>query len=131
VFSPDGRWFAYVSDDSGAHQVYVEPFPPKGLRVRLSTTSGWSPVWLPNGREIVYATDDQHFMAVDVSIADGTIQAAPPRELFAHRFIRGQFNGNFTVDPSGQRFLLAEPPPQRFDAPIGVVLNWKSLVPKS
>ena len=131
VFSPDGHWIAYVSDDSGSNQVYVQPFPPTGASERLSTTTGWSPVWLADGREIVYATTDQHFMAVSVSGSRETFHAERPRELFAHRYIRGQFNSNFSVDPSGQRFLLTEPPLQRFETPIGVVLNWPSMLPRS
>ena len=83
MFSPDGRWITYVSNDSGAHQVFVQPFPPTGAAVRLSTTPGDAPLWTYDGKRILYVTADQHLMSVDVTISAGTVRVKAPRELFA------------------------------------------------
>jgi serine/threonine protein kinase len=123
VFSPDGRWFAYCEGDSGADQVYVQPFPQNGTRIRLSTTSGSSPLWSADGRTVFYATaSGNRIMAVNVTPSGRTLRAGQPRLLFvapqtfAHR--------GFLADPSGSRFLLpvsreAEAPPA-----INIVVNW-------
>jgi Tol biopolymer transport system component len=128
VFSPNGRFFAYVSDDSGANQVYVQPFPPSGARVQLSTGNGWSPVWTADGRTVLYSTSDQHFMAVEVTMSATTVRAGRSQMLFVQRHVGGGAN-TFAVDPSGQRFLLVVPD-QKIVSPIIVVLNWPSLVAK-
>jgi Tol biopolymer transport system component len=128
VVSPSGRFIAYVSDDSGPRQVYVQPFPPTGARVRLSSGSGFSPVWTADGRTVLYSTSDQRFMAVDVATSGSTVRAGSPRMLFTQRHLGGGANG-FTVDPSGQRFLLVVPDQQAF-SPITVVVNWPSLLAK-
>jgi eukaryotic-like serine/threonine-protein kinase len=130
VFSPSGRFIAYVSNDSGANQVYVQPFPPTGARVQLSVENGWSPVWTADGRTILYSTSDQHFMAVDVTTAGSTVHAGSPRTLFMQRSIGGGLN-RFTVDPSGQRFLLVVADQKPSAPPITVVLNWPSLLARN
>ena len=124
TFSPDGRWFAYCEGDSG-DQIYVQPYPPDGTRVRLSTTSGSSPQWV--GTEVFYVSRDDDVMAVDVTNPG---QPGIPTKLFAapatfeHRGI--------LVDSSGTRFLAPVPTAEQQPAQIHVVLNWfeelKSLV---
>ena len=117
VFSPDGRWFAYCEGDSGADQVYVQPFPPDGTRVRMSTTNGSSPQW--SGTELFYSTVDNRVMVVDVT---NPRQPGIPTELFVapstfdHRAV--------VVDQSGSRFLLPVSTEEREEASITVVLNW-------
>jgi eukaryotic-like serine/threonine-protein kinase len=139
VFSPSGRFIAYVSNDSGVRQVYVQPFPPTGARVQLSTGNGSSPMWTSDGRTVLYATlldptssrtfvAGTGFMAVDVTTSESTVRAGSPRMLFVQRHIGGGMN-NFAVDPSGQRVLLVVPD-QNVPAPITVVLNWPSLLSK-
>jgi sugar lactone lactonase YvrE len=121
-FSPDGRWFAYCSDDVAPDQVYVEPFPPDGsTRIRLSTTSGSSPVWSRDGKRVFYSTADKHIMAVDVSVEPNTLRAGVPRDLFVARSEMFTHNG-FAVDATGTRFLL--PVSKAADNAITVVLNW-------
>ena len=139
VFSPSGRFIAYGSNDSGVRQVYVQPFPPTGARVQLSTGNGGSPVWTSDGRTVLYSSfvelssartfvAETAFMAVDVTTSGATVRAGSPRMLFMQRHIGGGLNG-FAVDPSGQRFLLVVPD-QNVLAPITVVLNWPSLLSK-
>jgi len=126
VFSRSGRFIAYVSNDSGANQVYVQPYPPTGARVQLSSGNGWAPVWTADDRTVLYSTTDQRFMAVDVTTSGSTVHPGPPRTLFMQRHIGGGLN-SFTVDPSGQRMLLVVPD-EKAPSPITVVLNWPSLL---
>jgi eukaryotic-like serine/threonine-protein kinase len=138
VFAPSGRFIAYVSNDSGVSQVYVQPFPPTGARVQLSTGNGRSPMWTSDGRTVLYSALDESstrtfvaetaFMAVDVTTSGSTVRAGSPRMLFRQRHIGGGMNG-FAVDPSGQRFLLVVPD-QKVIPPITVLLNWPSQLSK-
>jgi Tol biopolymer transport system component len=139
VFSPSGRFIAYASNDSGVSQVYVQPFPPTGARVQLSTGNGGKPMWTSDGRTVLYSTmvdessartfvAETAFMAVDVTTSGSTVRPGSPRRLFMQRHIGGGLNG-FAVDPSGQRFLLVVPE-QNVLAPITVVVNWPSLLSK-
>jgi len=138
VFSPSGRFIAYVSNDSGVSQVYAQPFPPTGARVQLSSGNGRSPMWMSDGRTVLYSTQaetsartfvaETTFMAVDVTTSGSTVRAGAPRTLFMQRHIGGGLN-RFAVDPSGQRFLLVVPE-QKVSPPITVVLNWPSLLSK-
>jgi eukaryotic-like serine/threonine-protein kinase len=138
VFSPSGRFIAYVSNDSGVSQVYAQQFPPTGARVQLSRGNGRSPMWASDGRTVLYSTLEETsartfvaetaFMAVDVTTSGSTVSAGSPRMLFMQRHIGGGLNG-FAVDPSGQRFLLVAPD-QKVPSPITVFLNWPSLLSK-
>lgn len=120
AFSPDGLWFAYCVNDSGPDQVYVEAFPPNGTRLRLSTTTGSSPMWSRDGKQIFYGTLDNHILAVDVSVTGGTVRAGLPRELFTAPATFA--HNSFLVDRSGEQFLLPVGGTQ--DAPLTVVVNW-------
>jgi Tol biopolymer transport system component len=64
-FSPDGRWLAYASDESGQPEVYVQSFPEAGEKYQMSTDGGASPLWSKNGKELFYRIDDQ-LLAVDI-----------------------------------------------------------------
>jgi Tol biopolymer transport system component len=123
TFSPDGRWIVCTDND----QVYVQPFPPTGASIRLSTTNGSGPVWTDNGKQIVFTTDGDHFMAVDISTSPNGLHAGLPRELFTQTNSHSAC-GSFAVDPSGERFVVAVPPKEFFDAPINVIVNWPSLL---
>jgi serine/threonine protein kinase/Tol biopolymer transport system component len=123
AFSPDGHWFVYCEGDSGADQVYVQPFPQDGRRIRLSTSSGSSPLWSADGRTVFYATAaGNRIIAVDFMRAGNTLQVGSPRLLFVapQTFV----HRGFLADASGSRFLL--PVSREPEAPpaINVVLNW-------
>ena len=125
--SPDGRWMLYESDDAGG-QVFVQPFPPNGNRVQLSTTGGLVPRWLADGKRIVYVTIDRRFMAVDLAIAAGQIRPGPPMELFRHSVRREtpRLVRDYAVDALGKRFLVAAPTEEgEGESPLHVMLNWQ------
>lgn len=128
--SPDGKWLLYDSDDEGG-QVYVQPFPGKGRRVRVSPNGGFAPKWLADGKRIVYVTFERRFMAVDLMISGGEIRSTTARELFRHSTRRetSRLVRDFTVDPLGRRFLVAAPAEEgEGESPLYVVLNWPAAL---
>ncbi len=124
TFSPDGRWIAYASDESGRFEVSVQPFPGPGAKTQISTEGGVEPVWARNGRELFYRNGDK-MMAVDIT-TQPSITTGSPRLLFEGRY---EFSGNgdsgYDVAPDGQRFLMIQPvEPEQPATQINVVLNW-------
>jgi dipeptidyl aminopeptidase/acylaminoacyl peptidase len=124
-FSPDGRWMAYVSNESGICEVYVQPFPPSGGKYQVSMNGGEQPVWRSDGKELFYLTPDGMLMAVPI---DGTspLELGSPRALFQTRLYVPNFGFglNYAVSADGQRFLMQTPVKEVVTAPINVVLNW-------
>ena len=106
VFSPDGRWIAYASNESGVFQVYAQPFPTTGLKVQISSDGGLWPRWNSDGR-IFYSTEDRVW-SVDVNVSGATLRAGVPKALFSQKFF-GYRWGGFAVDRAGSRFLLVVP----------------------
>jgi serine/threonine-protein kinase len=124
-FSPDGRWLAYVSDESGRYEVYVQPYPGPGAKSQVSTEGGTEPAWNPNGRELFYRTGSK-MMAVDVT-TQASFSAGKPRMLFEGPYVpTGVTHPNYDVSPDGKRFLMVKESEQAQAAPtqINVVLNW-------
>ena len=95
VFSPDGKWIAYVSEESGINEICVRPYPGPGVRTKISTESGWEPVWTRNGRELIYRAGDrgEKFLAVEIR-ATPDLSASTPRLLFSlEANVGGQWMG--------------------------------------
>ena len=124
VFSPDGRWLAYESDESGRVEVYVRPFPGPGSKWQISTDGGTEAVWARSGRELFYRNGDK-MMAAAVEIKPG-FSAAKPRLLFEGHYETSiyTFHPNYDVTPDGQRFLMIRGTEQKSATQINVVLNW-------
>jgi serine/threonine protein kinase/Tol biopolymer transport system component len=123
-FSPDGRWLAYVSDESGGFEIYVRPYPGPGGKWQISTEGGTEPVWNPNGRELFYRSGDK-IMAVDIT-TQPSFAAGKPRMLFEGRYEQAPFPiADYDISADGQSFLMLKPSEQEA-APtqINVVLNW-------
>ena len=133
-FSPDGRWIAYVSDESGRAEIYVQPYPGPGGKWQISTDGGIEPVWNPNGRELFYRSADR-MMAVPVTMQP-TFSVGKPMMLFKGDYLASPFPATgvtYDVTGDGQRFLMVKDAPQASDIRINVVVNWfeelKRLVP--
>jgi eukaryotic-like serine/threonine-protein kinase len=125
AFSPDGRWLAYVSDESGRYEVYVQPYPGPGGKWQVSTEGGTEPIWNPNGRELFYRSGDK-MIVVDIATQPGFV-AGKPSVLFEGQYVSTQATfPNYDVSPDGQRFLMLKPTEQSEEGPtqINVVLNW-------
>jgi Tol biopolymer transport system component len=125
-FSPDSRWVAYVSDESGRLEIYVRPFPPAGGKWQISTTGGRSPHWGADGKELVYVAPDRQLMAVDVKLG-ADFQAGAPKPLFPVGQVPATVG--FEVSADNRRFLLAVAPEEPAP-PITLVLNWTAELKK-
>jgi Tol biopolymer transport system component len=104
--SPDGRWLAYASDESGRFEVYVQPLPLTGVKWQLSTDGGTQPVWKNDGRELFFVAADSRLMAVSVSTSAGFV-ADTPRALFQTRMRPSfePFSYQYATN-DGTRFLI-------------------------
>ena len=120
-FSPDGRWVAYVSNESGRSQVYVVPFPGPGGKWQISTQGGGAPVWRRDGKEIFYVADDARLMAAAVSLTASGIEIGSERPLF--QLFPGGPRSFYDVAPDG-RFLVVSSTDKPDSSPITLVVNW-------
>ncbi|CAN5810978.1 hypothetical protein BH20ACI3_BH20ACI3_18250 [soil metagenome] len=120
--SPNGKWIAYVSDESGKFEVYVQSFPASGGKWKISTDGGHHPLWL-GGTELIYITPSRKLMAVNVK-ASSTFEVSVPRELFETRISGVGFRRNYDVTADGQRFLVITQDEEEKPSPISVVFNW-------
>jgi Tol biopolymer transport system component len=131
--SPDGKWLAYHSSETGQPEVYVQPFPSGAGKWQVSLNGGQFPRWRPDGRELFYMdrVTNGKLMSVDVRSNGSIFEAGTPRELFESMYNNlshggGQYH-TFAVSPDGQRFLIPRPierDTDRATTPIVVVLNW-------
>jgi Tol biopolymer transport system component len=125
-FSPDGRWLAYASNESGRPEIYVQPYPGPGGKTQISTDGGTEPVWNRNGRELFYRSGDR-MMAVELT-AEPSLVVGRPRMLFEGRYKSSPFPqiGNaYDASSDGQRFLMVKESDQATSATqINVVQNW-------
>ena len=123
--SPDGRWMAYTSTESGRGEVYVQPFPGLGRRWPVSTDGGWGPAWSPDGRELYYvdSQNTERIMAVDVT-TEPEFTVGTPRLLFEGPHVL-QGRRDFDVTPDGRRFvMLRRAEESGASQQLNVVLNW-------
>ncbi len=119
--SPDGRWLAYASNESGRSEVYVEPVPGPGGRWQISSNGGEQPRWARSGREIFYR-DGPALMSVPVQLQPA-FQAAKPVELFERQFDRGGAVSGYDVSPDGQSFVMTRSEHAN-PTEIRVVIGW-------
>jgi Tol biopolymer transport system component len=113
AFSPDGRWLAYGSNESGRSEVYVRPFPPGGGKWQVSDNGGGYPRWSRDGRELFYRTDDGIMVASVEGLGD-TFRAGKPREVLKGSFrggtdgipLSGNTFADYEVAPDGQHFIM-------------------------
>ncbi|HEV3142025.1 MAG TPA: protein kinase [Vicinamibacterales bacterium] len=120
--SPDGRWIAYQSNESGRPEVYVQDFPKPSRRVQISTDRGERPHWRSDGKELLYQSGSA-VTAVGIAVDGGALKPGVPRALFQLDTIRGTWD--MTAD--GRRFLMVVPvdrTPQA-NVPLTIVTNWR------
>jgi Tol biopolymer transport system component len=128
-FAPDGKWFAYTSNESGRSEVYVQSFPPSGGKWQVSTGGGAQPHWRRDGKELFYIAPDRKLMAVDVKFGS-TFETSAPKALFQTQVVRYEAPNRYVVIGDGQRFLVNSPVEEVSQTPITVVLNWTSGLKK-
>jgi Tol biopolymer transport system component/predicted Ser/Thr protein kinase len=127
--SPDGKWLAYVSDESGKREVYVQAFPLTGAKWQISTDGGNFPRWRGDGKELFYLAPDQKLMSVEIQ-AGSTLRAGKPVALFEAHYFNIPISP-YTPSRDGRRFLFNTPLEEDSSAiPLTVILNWTAQVRK-
>ncbi len=131
-FSPDGRWVAYASNESGRWEIYVTSFPEPGGNWKVSSSGGSEPRWRRDGRELYYLAPDGKLMSVDVT-AGPTFVAGTARPLFQTRrreHIASADLFSYDVSADGQRFLVNTDVGEVASIPLTIVLNWTAELKK-
>ena len=111
AFSPDGRWLAYQSDESGKFEIYVRSFPGSGGKWQVSTAGGEYATWSRTGKELFYRTADQKIMAATYTVDGDSFRVEKPRLWSEGTFTdRGAQDRNFDLHPDGKRFAVLKAP---------------------
>jgi Tol biopolymer transport system component/predicted Ser/Thr protein kinase len=126
-FSPDTRWVAYQSDESGQYEIYVRSFPDSREKLQISTAGGDNTQWAASGHELFYRSRDGKLVVVSLRPSGSSLNASLPHELFALPVgIPGP--NPYDVAPDGQRFLVNDVAPS--SQPLNVIVNWQALLKK-
>ncbi len=121
--SPDGRWLAYVSDESGHDEIYVRSYPQAGERFAISSGGGFEPFWRADGKELFYVTPDRKLMSVSIS-SSPRFEPGKPEVLFQSRILPFiEARNHYVVTKDGQRFLVNERLESDASRPLVVALN--------
>jgi Tol biopolymer transport system component len=131
-FSPDGKWVAYASNETGKWEIYVTSFPEAQGKWQVSTAGGEQPHWRGDGKELFFLSSDSKMMAVpvttgakfDAGVPVPLFQVTPRQQISS----RDQFVYDVTRD--GQRFLILTPLKNAESQPMSVVLNWPAMLNK-
>ena len=135
--SPDGKWIAYTSDETGPLEIYVRPFPNGAGKWQISTNGGIFPRWRRDGKELFYLSNANagSVMAAEIRVDGSSFDAASPRALFNSGYVNFNHATNyhvFGVSADGQRFLIPRPEAALTGdvaaTPITVVLNWTAAL---
>jgi serine/threonine protein kinase len=131
--SPDGHWLAYISDESGSYEIYVQSFTTEGKvgsdRKRISTNGGIVPNWSRDGKELFYVAGDGQMMSVAVKSSGSELEFSPPKALFKTRMLAdASVFHEFDVSPDGQNFLVGTVIGEPTAPPPTVILNWTAAL---
>jgi Tol biopolymer transport system component len=121
--SPDGRWLAYTSDESGVVEVYVRPFPLRGGKWQVSTSGGARPRWGPDGKELFYLDPENTLTVARLEPGERSLRVGKVEPLFQANFSQ-VLGWPYDIAPDGQRFLASVSGEQAMGSPITVVVNW-------
>src|SRR5688572_11617195 len=127
TFSPDGRWIAYRTFESGTSEIQVRAFPDKGGKWLISNKGGSVPLWSANGRELFYRTEDQLIMVATYTVKGDVFVADKPRQWSDKRLAQSNFR-NLDLAPDGKRFVtmmpVDSPTEQRTQSQVTLLLNF-------
>ena len=109
AFSPDGRWLAYASEETGSREIYVQPFPGPGAKVRVSVDGGSFPTWSPNGRELFFLGPDRRIMVAGYTAKGDSFLPGKPTVWSQQQILLNYGGGPFqpyALSPDGKRFAV-------------------------
>ena len=127
--SPDGRWMAYSSNESGRYEVYVTGFPGGGAKWQVSTSGGSFPNWRRDSRELFLLDAADNVMAVDVNTTANGVRMGTPQALFHAGGVQTQ-QGPYTVTADGKKFLINTGDVKEENQPFTLVQNWPAEIKK-
>jgi Tol biopolymer transport system component len=127
-FSPDGRWIAYTSNESGQAEVYIKPFQGQGSRWQVSLSGGAFPRWRRDGRELYYVSADNKLMAAEIGMKDAAVSVNNVRSLFEAASMAQA--GDYNVTSDGKRFLINTLNESQNQTPMTLVVNWDAEMKK-
>ena len=125
-FSPDGKWVAYSSNDSGPDEVYAVPYPGPGGKRQISSGGGRFPRWRRDGTEIFYATQDGQLKAAEVAARNGTLEVGKIQTLFGGIVTTRGYLYDASAD--GQKFIVAQDSTAASAPPLTLIQNWTALL---
>lgn len=128
VFSPDGKYFAYVSNETSRVEIYVQTFPdPSQGKWQISTNGGLWPIFSNDGKELYYVSLDKKMIAVDITAG---YHAVTSKVLFSNfpRRVNPDDSYQYGVSPDSQKFLIVTPIEDPSRASITVISNWQELI---
>jgi serine/threonine protein kinase/Tol biopolymer transport system component len=128
-FSPDGRWVAYQSNESGRDEIYAAPFPGPGGKRQISSGGGRFPRWRRDGKEIFYVGAEQRLTAAEVIVKGDRLEVAAMRPLFGSVYVAGGFY-TYDISADGQSILMAIPTAESASEPLTLVQNWTAGLEK-
>jgi dipeptidyl aminopeptidase/acylaminoacyl peptidase len=129
-FSPDTRWVAYASDETGKYEVYIQAFPQASGKFQVSTGGGGNPMWSKNGKELYFLAPDKRLMAVDIDGSGSSPRLGIPRPLFSTGVDIFASVNRYAVTREGRRFIVNTAVTVGGDRPIEVVMNWTAGLEK-
>ena len=128
-FSPDGKWIAYVADETGNWEVYIAPFPKGDGKWLVSTGGGRQPRWRGDGKELFYMAAGNKLVAAEIHEKDASIEIGKRQDLFQTNAAPSNFR-NYDVTADGKRFLLVTQSQSKSPA-LNLIVNWQDLLSNS
>lgn len=128
VISPDGRWIASMSRESGRYEIYVAPFLRPGGSLLVSPAGGIDPQWRADGKEIFYLGPNQQLMSAAVTLDGDRVEVGEVKPLFELPKVGPR--GTYEVSPDGQRILAVTQPVPATSDPLTLIVNWPALLRK-
>jgi len=127
--SPDGKWMAYQSNESGRRETYITAFPAGGAKWQVSTSGGTAPKWRRDGKELFFLDPTDKIVGVDVNASGNAVRLGAPHDLFQTVGIQREY-GPFDVTADGKKFLLNSGNLKEGSDPFTLVLNWPAELKK-
>ncbi|MGH9523465.1 MAG: protein kinase domain-containing protein [Terriglobales bacterium] len=128
-FSPDGKWLAYMSNESSRMEIYVKPFPGEAGKYQVSTDGGNVPYWRSDGRELYFIGGTDTIMAVDARANGSALELGTPHQVLKALMVTAP-QGPYTVSADGKKFLVNQVGDQKVFAPLTLVTNWTADLKK-